>query len=718
METTPAWLTFALDVDAVGPRCFRVRYRPRRMDAGSLLNRYGFVAECQPADATREAVANGVRVTTAAGSCEATATASGCRLTLRDAAGRERVSGDVAMGCPKGFLASFGLTAQEALFGLGDQQRATVNLRGTTADLWIQNVVRYIPIPFLVSTRGYGVMVNTTRRHQWDLGKADPAVWRVRAAGDYLDLYIFLGDTPAAVVQAYTELTGRPPLPPKWALGFWFINRYFATGREAMDDAVDLRQRGIPCDVIGLEPGWMQTIYDYSTAKDWNLPNFAYQPADWLRTLKRKGFHAELWVCCDYDLTFEEERRCGAQTPPEPSGLPEFLPEDEVHDARLVRPTLLDTVTKPAEPWFEHLKKFVNQGADFFKMDAANQVREHPDRVCRGNGQTDETMHNLVPLIYMRQMYEGFAQHTGRRPLVFNPNGWAGLQHYGATWTGDTGGGPRTVVANLNLAWSGHGFVTCDMGTESAAELHYGFLSPLSQINSFSYFKHPRYLDPPLYDVFVAYARFRSQLIPYLYTVAEEAHRTGLPMYRPLGLAYPDDPAAIACTTQYLLGGDLLVSCFAASVHFPPGRWLDLWTGRVYAGPATAPYAPPAGKGGGLFLRAGAILPLGPVRQHVAEPVDQGFALLLFPDAAGHAAGELYDDDGTSFAFERGDCRCHAFKAVVRDGVVALETPTELRVDEVRLYSATGAERLRWNGAPAVTDRFVAESATVVWRKA
>ena len=137
------------------------------------------------------------------------------------------------------------------------------------------------------------------------------------------------------------------------------------------------------------------------------------------------GYRMELWLCCDYDLSFEAERRvgqpdCGKGDP----RVDAFFHKEAEQDAHFSHPMYSDRVTKRDQAWFEHLKKFTDQCADFFKQDGAYQVLDHPDR-CWGNGMPDAEMHNLYPLLYARQMYEGFAAHTGRRPVVFTPAGWA-----------------------------------------------------------------------------------------------------------------------------------------------------------------------------------------------------------------------------------------------------------------------------------------------------
>ena len=313
---------------------------------------------------------------------------------------------------------------------------------------------------------------------------------------------------------------------------------------------------------------------------------------------------------------------------------------------------LMDSLTRPGENWFEHHKKFVDQGVELFKQDGSNQVLEHPDRKW-ANGMEDEEFHNLYPLVYSRQMHEGFRDHTGRRFTGFSASGYAGLQRYTGTWTGDTGGGAKPLAAMLNLGLSGHGLITCDMEVAQSEGIHFGFLQAWAQVNSWNYWRHPWLLGDELKPVFTFYARLRARLIPYLYSYAHQEHRTGLPILRAMPLEFPDDPEAVGLLTQYLLGHELLVSAFTEKVYLPAGEWVDYWTGERHAGPKWLEYAPPAGRGGGLFARAGALLPL---TRHVADYVGQKpleeMVLEVFPGAAGTFA--LVEDDGTTYAYETG----------------------------------------------------------------
>ena len=665
-----------LRIEAMEPGIVRIRKAPASGASVKSLIRYGFFRDdwpTVPVDVKRK----GQTVTVSTELLSVTADRRGGKLRVRDRRGKVLLaeSEPAATGPDPGFRAVFSLSAKRRFFGLGDQTRERIEHRGTRCDLWVINVNSYIPIPFLYTNDGLGLLVNTTQRTVFDLGHASPKHFSFEAADDTLDYYVLYGTTPAEIMDRYTELTGKPPMPPKWAMGLWFICRTQADAREFVDDCHSFRREGIPCDAISLEPGWMAKNYDFSIQKDWHperfpVPSYARKGRhNFLSAARRMGFKPGLWLCCDYDLSFEEERRVRKQKASREGD--EAAAGGFEQDALLMKGARrMDPWTKPDEPWFEHLEDFVDQGVEWFKQDGANQVLTHPDRRW-GNGMRDSEMHNLNPLLYSKQMYLGFLEHTGRRPFCFTPAGWAGLQRYTGTWTGDTGGEEGPLVACLNLSLSGHGMSTCDMEVTTREGIHFGFLLPWAQVNSWNYFRHPWLLGDELQAVFTDYAKLRYRLIPYLYALAWEAHKTGMPMLRAMPLAFPDDAETHKCLRQFMLGPALLVGTFTKRVYLPEGEWVNYWTGERLSGPQWVEPDVPADRGGPLLMRAGSIVPMGPDMDYVGQRPDDELTVHVYPGVDGQCM--LYEDDGTTFGYEKGAARITEIRHTSGDGELRVE---------------------------------------------
>lgn len=559
---------------------------------------------------------------------------------------------------PLGSRVSLNVQPEDDWIGFGDVARDRMYHRGYEIDCWVKNVKSYVPVPFFISTAGYAVLVNSTHRIAFDMAVAaeDRVSWTDQSGR--VDFYVFMGGSLKENIRLYTRLTGRPALPPEWAFGLWYICREQANDYEMVNDATRFRSEGIPCDVIGLEPGWMAKKYDLSPDKSWNPDRFPIPkwcpngPHNFIDAVRRMGYHVELWECNEYDLSYEEERRRGAHVDGTVEDAGNFQDGAEV-DQHFSWPRFADQLTRRNEAWFEHHKKFIDQGVDFFKQDGSYQVCEHPDRVW-GNGMLDREMHNLYPLLYARQMAEGIREYTGRRPVIFTVAGWTGFQAFSGTWAGDTGGRLATLGGMLNTAVMGHNWQTNDMEVMQPEGIHFGYLLPWSQINSWTYFRMPWVQGDKLQDMHRFYACLRARLIPYIYTWAYETSRQGLPLLqRPLQLEYENDPACRGIMNQFLLGRDLLVTIYSDQVHLPPGQWKDFWTGTVYEGNQTLTFNWPEGRGGGLFVREGAIIPFGPLVQYRGQKPLDDMEIYFFP-CRGRSSFELYEDDGVSEEYRNG----------------------------------------------------------------
>ena len=624
----------------------------------------------------------------------------------------------------KGFRLRFPLADGERVFGLGDASRENIQRRPGRYRLRVENVTSYIPMPMAWTSRGWGVFVNTTFTPVFDVGEGDKSAMTITAEEGEVDFYIFTGESARELLDVYTQLTGRPALLPVWGYGFTYVCNQYIDQFALLDETIGFRDHKIPCDTMGLEPGWMETFYDFTTRKRWDAHRFffpSWRPAGdhtFPSAMGRVGMKLSLWLCCKYDLfKYEEDLLVGREGPMtrkarrRPCGYGEPFGGDTWHDEHIEgkKPRQFAEKRPPCSvsggwageespyrykegerPWFEHLRQFVDQGASAFKLDGAWQVTEWngvPNRKW-SNGMSDAEAHNLYPLVYAKQMARGFSEYTEHRAMVYSAGGWAGLQQYVATWAGDTGGGVKPLKSVLNLALSGHANQSFDMTVRSKdgtfSGVHFGFLAPWTQLNNWDYWDIPWVDREDRVASFRAYAELRYRLAPYIYTTAAEAARTGYPIARPLSLVYPDRLEYDECVDTYMLGDSLLVGVFGNGVTIPPGDWFEWRSGEKVTGPCRLPVKATVEWGGALYVKGGAIVPTWPVRQYLEKGWNEEVVFDVWPSSDGKA--ELYEDDGISLGY--------------RSGAYSL-TPLSMERTADGLKFVVGARRGSFKGMPA-----------------
>lgn len=551
----------------------------------------------------------------------------------------------------KGFEIRIPLSKSERIYGGGDSQRETIMHRGNAITMDVRNVVCYSPISFFMSTDGWGILVNCTYKHVFDIDKTEKDTMVITAEEGTLDFYIFTGENFAELLKLYTDISGKPTMLPKYAYGFMMCENDQCNAYTLHQSCKNFRDIDIPCDTISLEPGWMETYYDYSTNKRWDpvkfeLPYWYPENTSARRTfffpMREMGMSLNLWLCEDYDLFYEEEGsllRSAEAT---------FFENADIVDRNLEKEVRIDKISDEKEPWFEHLKKFVDNGAAGFKLDAATQVLYHPDRLWGGKF-LDAEAHNAYCVVLAKQMYNGFREHTDRRPLIFTADCIAGSQQYTSCWSGDTGGGPKTIVALLNYAMSAQPHTSCDMDILDPKGLHYGFLIPFSQLNNWAKWLYPWYFKAERQEVIRFYSKLRSSLFPYIYAAAHNAHNTGYPIMRPLPLVYEDTDRFDNAKNIYMLGDSLLVGVFDMHFDLPDGVWIDYFTGKEYQG--TIDYEIPEGKGGVLFAKKGSVIFTMKPQQYLLEK-EHDYEIRVYPGADCEA--KMIEDDGWSFDYEEG----------------------------------------------------------------
>lgn len=555
-------------------------------------------------------------------------------------------------------MLSISMEDGERFYGGGSTSRDHIQHRGEFLRMWTTYQQTEIPMPFMMSSRGWGIYNNSTRRSFFDIGSRQAARFNIINTSDEADFYLMMGGDMPAILNEYTLVTGRNYVLPKWAYGLCFGPNMREEQFDILNDAVHFRQFGVPCDVFWLEPQWMEKRYDFSTEKKWNYDRFSPEPY-WLQDqfpktmhnrlfigkLRSMGFHLGLWLCEEYDLSVQEEDIIAGRTGGRLSG---------------------------QEHWMDHLTVFMDQGIEGFKLDPARTIDNHPNREYY-NGRTDKEMHNLNQVLLPKQMRELGRNHNGKRTWHHYCGGWAGTQHWSASTSGDNGGGKTALYDQLNLGMSGYLNTSCDvMSVPRELEmqsLHFGLFLPWVQINSWFSMMHPFYYAKEEQHIYRAYVKLRYSLAPYIYSMALESTRNGMPIVRSMPLCFPDDRDCDDMTYQYMFGDNFCVGIFTNEIYLPEGEWTDAWTGeRIVSKGETFTRGYPSDRAGLLFIRGGAIIPTQPDVEYLGTRPFDKVILKVYP--CGDSRFEMLDDDGESYEYENGGIASTLFESRERDGAV------------------------------------------------
>ena len=555
-------------------------------------------------------------------------------------------------------ILSISMEDGERFYGGGSTSRDHIQHRGEFLRMWTTYQQTEIPMPFMMSSRGWGVYNNSTRKSFFDIGSQQKTKFNIINTFDEADFYLMMGKDMPAILNEYTLVTGRTYVLPKWAYGLCFGPNMREEQFDILNDAVRFRQFDVPCDVFWLEPQWMEKRYDFSTKKKWNYDRFSPEPY-WLQDqypktmhnrlfigkLRSMGFHLGLWLCEEYDLSIQEEDIIAERTGGKLSG---------------------------QEHWMDHLTVFMDQGVEGFKLDPARTIDNHTNWEYY-NGRTDKEMHNLNQVLLPKQMRELGRKYNGKRTWHHYCGGWSGTQRWTASTSGDNGGGKTALYDQLNLGMSGFLNTSCDvMSVPRELEmqgLHFGLFLPWVQINSWFSMMHPFYYAKEEQDIYRFYVKLRYSLAPYIYSMALEAAQNGMPIVRSMPLCFPDDRNCDDMTYQYMFGDNFCVGIFTNEIYLPKGTWTDAWSGeKIVSKGETFTREYPSDRAGLLFIREGAIIPTQPDVEYLgARPFDR-VILKVYPH--GDSAYTMLDDDGESYEYENGGIASTLFESHERDGGV------------------------------------------------
>jgi alpha-glucosidase len=600
------------------------------------------------------------------------------------------------------------MPVDEHYFGLGDKV-GPLDRRGQSFRLWNTDSFLfqestdpiYKSIPFFLTMRGgksAGFLLDNTWSTNFDFGRGERGMYSFGAEGGPIDYYLFFGPDPKQVVRTYAWLTGLPPLPPLWALGFQQSRFSYETEDKVREIARRLRADKIPSDTIYLDIDFQEQHRPF-TVDTKAFPHFEQMLAD----LKREHFHVvvitdlhiaklpnagyapyDSGIAGDHFVKNPDGSIYVGTVWPGTSVFPEFTrPKTRDWWGTLYQPFVKDGV---AGFWNDMNEPSVFQTINGTMPDDTQHRIEEPG--FRPRTASHLEIHNVYGTENARATYDGLLKlNPALRPFVLTRASYAGGQRYAATWTGDNTASWNhfrlTTPMLLNLGLSGFGFCGADVGgfigTPSPDLLtrwtELATFQPIDRnhTNKGSGDKEVWVHGPEQEAIRRRYIEERYRLLPYLYTLLEESTQTGLPVVRPLFLEFPNatadlHPLDLDAGNEFLLGPNLLVAPapFAEQpdrypLKLPPGLWYDYWTGEVIS--TATKGGKPVNEGDPsiepkldklpVYVREGSILPMQPLVQSTEETPVGDLTLRVYPGT--DCRGSLYLDDGNTFAYKRGE---------------------------------------------------------------
>lgn len=532
----------------------------------------------------------------------------------------------------------------------------------------------YAPVPFFMSTKGYGIFFNTAYPTTWDMGMNDPGSYSFEAEGGELDYYFIYGPKFPKMLDGYTSITGKSPLLPKFALGLHVGTYSGGTwGHEEKTSAnypvalvQKFRDLEIPIDILHLDSTWRifgESGGSGATTFEWRETfenTEAMFDSVYDMNINMFGLHVRPRFDNGNKLRLLDEAREAGHVYPEEDNPGEFV---NFFDAEAVDWW-----------WGNGAMNVVKEGAMFFKTDEGSAFGRQANESDKTGPQGEEikALHNLFPVAYAKAPFEKFQEHNNMRGMNHTREGYAGIQRYPFIWAGDWPSEWQyfepVIKAGLNIGMSGVGYWSHNMGGfEHVADpelyirwCQFGMLSPIAHLFGM---EHPNYKEPWNYgeeaqEIFKQYDELRYSLIPYLYSYSYEMHRTGMPLMRALVLHYQDDPNVYEITDQYLLGEDLMVCPVTTKgaqtrvVYLPEGNWINYWTGEKHEGKQYLNVLCPIEEMP-MFVKEGAVIPTQEVQNFVGEKDIDHLTLDVYP--GGSSSFSLYEDDGRSLEYQNGN---------------------------------------------------------------
>ena len=633
----------------------------------------------------------------------------------------------------------------ENYYGLGDKA-GRMNRRNRSFTMWNTDEFGwqessdplYKDIPFFIGMRNgtaYGLFFDNTYRSSFDFGKESADYFSFGAVGGELNYYYFSGPDPKKIIENYTALVGRAPLPPLWSLGFQQSRYSYYPEARAQEIVQTYRQKKIPLDAIYFDIDYQQGYAPFTINRQY-FPTFDKMISDFRAQGVRTVLITDLHIKKDPEHHYA----------PYDSGMAKDVFVKNPNGSVFVGPVWPGdsvfpdfTLTKAREWWGGLYKDYVAMGVagfwndmnepSVFKRADKTMPLDTVHRMDDGATRDHRAIHNVFGMQNVRGTYDGLRKlQPDERPFVLTRAAYSGTQRYAATWTGDNSSTWNHLSMStpmlLSMGICGYSLVGDDTGGFAGTPTA-DLLTRWIELGAFNgiYRDHtakgtadqePWVHGPEHEMIRRRFIELRYQLMPYIYTNVEEMTRTGLPFMRPLFLEYPQVRDLEKDDHDFLFGQDLLVAPVdtetldAKEVNLPPGEWYDFWTGTKVVKTQQIQLHPTLEELP-LYVRAGAILPMQAVVQNTSETPAGPLKLRVYPGA--DCRGSLYMDDGHSFAYQRNEflkieytCQMSGNSVSVSSKNANSEYQPWWNSTEVTIYGAPGAPKEVRVGDHVITD--------------
>lgn len=492
------------------------------------------------------------------------------------------------------------LDIDEYVYGLGERYTPFVK-NGQSVEMWNEDggtasEITYKNIPFYITNKGYGVLLDNEGDAAYEIASEKVERVQFSVEGERLDYYIINGSTPKGTIEKYTELTGKPALPPAWSFGLWLTTSFTTNYDEGTTSSFiqGMADRDIPLHVFHFDCYWMEA-YEWCNFT-WDPKTFP-DPKGMLKRYHDRGLKICVWI----------NPYIGQKSPLFQEGMEKgYLIKKNNGDVWQTDMWqagmgLVDFTNPNAAIWYQDkLKTLLDMGVDCFKTDFGERIPVKD--IAYFDGSDPVKMHNYYTFLYNKTVFELLERERGEKEAVlFARSATVGGQRFPAHWGGDCSATypsmAETIRSGLSLACGGFGFWSHDIsGFENTAPAdiykrwcQFGLLSSHSRLHGSSSYRVPWLFDEEACAVLRKFVKLKCALMPYLYRQAVKAHEEGIPMMRPMFVEFPGDRACEPLDKQYMFGDSLLVAPIfkeggQVEYYLPEGKWINLLTKETVTG--------------------------------------------------------------------------------------------------------------------------------------